>query len=281
MDQAQLDAVVDQARKRGIPATMHHVSVESHRRGVRAGVTSLAHTAIDGPLDDADVESFVRGACILEPTLSIAYDLCWPRTSGPFADHPRLPELDELREQSYRQLVERHWVAELQAVAMAGFGRAKAGRTRLAGLVDLSPAFRHYAGTISHGFDNARKLHAAGAIFACGNDAGAVPRTPAMIGLELKLFEQFVGVGGACPHEAALRSATIDGATALGVADRFGSLAAGKVADLVVVDGDPLQDLDIIGRPVAALFMDGQLVVDNGHLARAVGVPTATPPAAR
>ena len=278
MDQAQLDAAVDQARKRGVPATMHHVSVESFRRGLRAGVSSLAHTPIDGPLDDVDAESFVRAGCILEPTLSIAYDLCWRGTSGRFADHHRLTQLDELREQSYRELVERHWVAELQGAAMAGFGRAKAGHTRLAGLVDLSPALRHYAGTISHGIDNACKLLRAGATFGCGNDAGAVPRTPAMVGLELALFEQFVGAGGASARRVALRSVTIDGAAALGVANRFGSISPGKVADLVVLDGDPLEDLSIIGRPVAALFMDGKLVVDNGHLARGVAAAGASGP---
>ena len=273
MDQAQLDAAADQSHKRGVPVTMHHVTVESFRRGVRAGVSSLAHTPIDGPLDDADVELFGRAGCILEPTLSIAYDLCWRSISGPSADHPRLAELERVRERTFRQLVERHFIAELQGAAISGFDRAKAGHTKLAGLIDVSAALRHYAGVISHGVDNARKLYAAGAVFGCGNDAGPVPRTPAMVGLELSLFEQLVGASDVAARQAALRSATIDGAAALGVADRFGSIAAGKVADLVVLDGDPLQDLSTIGRPVAALFMDGNLVVDNCHLADAATLP--------
>ena len=246
---------------------MHHVRRESLRRGVRAGVTSLAHLPIDGPLDDADVDAFVKAGCILEPTLSIAYDLCWRAIGEAIADHPRMAELDAMRGQTHRQLVEQHWLAALQDAATHGCEAAEAGRTKLAGLVDLAAVFRYFAPIISHGIDNARKLHAAGATFGCGNDAGAVPRTPAMIGLELALFDKFVGAGDASARAAALRSATLDGARALGVADRFGSIAAGKVADLVVLDGNPLAHLDAIGKPVAALFMDGKLVVDNCGLA--------------
>ncbi|MBW2525109.1 MAG: amidohydrolase family protein [Deltaproteobacteria bacterium] len=267
MSQRQLDVLVDQARRRGLRVTMHHVSVESFRRGVRAGVSSLAHTAIDEALDDADAMALVDGGVFLEPTLSIGYDLCWRGSSHRFADHPRLAALEMLREQTFRQLVERHFVAELQHAAIAGYRRAKAGHTKLAGVIEVGAAFRHYAGVIGHGIDNARLLYEAGARFGCGNDAGAVPRSPAMVGLELELFERFVGAGDPAARARALRSATIDGAEALGVADRFGSIAPGKVADLVVLDGDPLRDLSMIGRPVAALFMDGQLVVDNCHLA--------------
>lgn len=44
---------------------------------------------------------------------------------------------------------------------------------------------------------------------------------------------------------------------------RFGSLEVGKVADLVVLDGDPLADPAVMGTPAAAVFVDGRLVVDS------------------
>lgn len=45
------------------------------------------------------------------------------------------------------------------------------------------------------------------------------------------------------PNIAVLKAATINGAEALGVADRLGSIEAGKLADLYVARGNPLEDI--------------------------------------
>jgi imidazolonepropionase-like amidohydrolase len=45
------------------------------------------------------------------------------------------------------------------------------------------------------------------------------------------------------PAADVLRIGTINGARALGVSDRLGSLEPGKLADLFVVDGNPLDDI--------------------------------------
>jgi imidazolonepropionase-like amidohydrolase len=58
------------------------------------------------------------------------------------------------------------------------------------------------------------------------------------------------------PPDAALRAVTLDAAEILGVGDRLGSLTPGKIADIIVTDGDPLEVttslhyLFIAGRPV-------------------------------
>ena len=61
------------------------------------------------------------------------------------------------------------------------------------------------------------------------------------------------------PMEA-LRAATLDGARYLGLEDQIGSIEAGKLADLVVVDGNPLQDLTTTSE-VWAVIKNGELVV--------------------
>jgi imidazolonepropionase-like amidohydrolase len=54
-------------------------------------------------------------------------------------------------------------------------------------------------------------------------------------------------------NEAALKSATSSAANALGIADFTGNLKAGLSADLLIVDGNPLDDLAAITRPVHVL----------------------------
>ncbi len=45
------------------------------------------------------------------------------------------------------------------------------------------------------------------------------------------------------PEETALRIATINGARALGLSERLGSVEVGKYADLIVIEGDPLSNI--------------------------------------
>ncbi len=58
------------------------------------------------------------------------------------------------------------------------------------------------------------------------------------------------------PPVAVLKAATINGATALGVADRLGSIEAGKLADLVVVKGNPLDDIKV-ARNIRLVVKEG------------------------
>jgi imidazolonepropionase-like amidohydrolase len=60
------------------------------------------------------------------------------------------------------------------------------------------------------------------------------------------------------PPVAVLKAATINGATALGVADKLGSIEAGKLADLVVVRGNPLDDIKA-ARNIRLVVKDGMV----------------------
>lgn len=68
---------------------------------------------------------------------------------------------------------------------------------------------------------------------------------------ELEMLRQ----AGLSPLEV-LRAATLDGARALGLGDRLGSVEPGKLADLVVVEADPIADLKVLYGTGALRFDD-------------------------
>jgi len=55
----------------------------------------------------------------------------------------------------------------------------------------------------------------------------------------------------------ALRAATLGGAELLGWADRLGTIEEGKLADLVLIDGDPLQDPSLFQSAVSGVWKGG------------------------
>ena len=63
-------------------------------------------------------------------------------------------------------------------------------------------------------------------------------------------------VNAGVPAMAALKSATIEAAKLLNIDDRLGSIETGKLADLVAVKGDPLNDI--------TLLQDIKFVMKNG-----------------
>jgi imidazolonepropionase-like amidohydrolase len=63
---------------------------------------------------------------------------------------------------------------------------------------------------------------------------------------------------------AALQTATLNPASFLGLTDSLGTVEPGKVADLVVLDADPLADIRNVNR-INAVIIGGRLL-DRRHL---------------
>ena len=58
----------------------------------------------------------------------------------------------------------------------------------------------------------------------------------------------------------AIQSATLRAAQMQGVADQVGTVSAGKFADLIVVDGDPLQQIEVLQYRVEKVIQNGRVV---------------------
>ncbi len=79
---------------------------------------------------------------------------------------------------------------------------------------------------------------------ALGTDAGVIPH-----GTNGHEFTLLVEWGGMAPMQA-ITAGTMNAARLLGWEDRVGSLAAGKLADIVAVPGDPTRDIRAMERPL-------------------------------
>ena len=112
---------------------------------------------------------------------------------------------------------------------------------------------RHLLEASETGF---RRLIEAGVKIAAGSDAGTCFNPHDEFPRELELMVRY----GMTPAQA-LVAATMTAAENFGVAQTLGSLELGKIADLVLVEGDPTADIGAV-RDVVVVVKDGAVAVD-------------------
>lgn len=97
-----------------------------------------------------------------------------------------------------------------------------------------------------------KRFYDAGGMVLAGSDE--VPLPPFGVTEEVRLL-----VEAGLPPLAALQAATINAARAMHWEDRLGSIEVGKLADLVLLDADPLADITNVRR-IHAVVADGRFL---------------------
>ena len=95
------------------------------------------------------------------------------------------------------------------------------------------------------------KAYKAGVKIAFGTDSGVSPH-----GDNAKEFAYMVEAG--MPAYEAIKSATVGASDLLRISEDYGTLEAGKMADIVAVKGDPLEDISIL-QQVRFVMKDGKV----------------------
>ena len=95
------------------------------------------------------------------------------------------------------------------------------------------------------------KAHAAGVKIAFGTDSGVSPH-----GDNAREFELMVA-GGMTPMQA-IQAATLGASKLLRIEDRLGTLEEGKIADIIAVKGDPIENISLM-KNVAFVMKEGEV----------------------
>jgi imidazolonepropionase-like amidohydrolase len=211
---AMLRAVSEEARAAGIPLIVHATDLWQAKDALRAGARLLVHSVEDLPVDDEFIQLARAAGTIYNPTLTVL--------------------------QGYRQLYERRFdPTGLPMECVDPATRAKAELTSTLPAINLPPAFGQRMEQMNAiAVDNLRRVHAAGIPVAMGTDAGN-PLT--LHGASVYREMEAMAQAGLSPMDVLVSSTRIP-AMAMGRED-IGTLEVGKLADLVVLDADPLADV--------------------------------------
>lgn len=101
-----------------------------------------------------------------------------------------------------------------------------------------------------------RKAYDEGLVLGFGTDTGAVPLIHGENGDEFMLRKEFWNMD----EIDIIRQATINSAVIIGKAEEYGTIKAGKYADLVVVDGDPIKDISVLRNKIDTVIKSGAIV---------------------
>ena len=247
----ELRAGIEQAHKLGMKVTGHLCSV-GYIEAAEMGIDNLEH----GPYGAPDGELYSKkkpGVCLddfsgyfgmlaeiiknidpdgpeLRKTIDalVAHHVAVTSTLAVFEGGARPPLNSGIMKRSHELMSPQAWSKVM---------------TLRANMVDLDPLIGTW---LQKEMKFERNFVAAGGMLLAGCDPTGFGQTLAGLGDQRQV--ELLVEGGFTPVQA-IHIATQNGATFLGAADRIGSVAAGKRADLVLLDGDLAKDITVIEKP--------------------------------
>src|SRR5262245_43876943 len=228
-------AIIDESHRRGLFVTAH-LGRYSAQEAVADGVDGLEHIwsvfnyvippevtkepghrgrlDLGNPLCESLIAELVRRKTLVDPTLAVFRNMILLSDVPEVRDHPD----NGLAPRRLREF----WPVYLQRTGCPQGGPLEDRRREFAKFQELTG-----------------KLHRAGVPLLAGTDAPE-PQVPPGFSLHQEL--EMLVESGLSPA-AALRAATLTNATALREQAKLGSIAAGKIADIVLLSANPLDDI--------------------------------------
>jgi len=228
-----LRAVVKEAHAQKLPAAIHTGEARDVTDAVSLGTDSIEHGSFRDEIPAATITEMKARGIAYDPTLSVVEGL------SDFAKG----KTDLLK----RSLVQQVTTREL----LEGTEHAATSEA----MKSMRDGLSRYPLSMEIGGNNLRAAWQAGVLLVTGSDAGnfLVLHGPT-VQREIELW-----VAAGIPIEVALEAATANAARLLRADQRMGTVEKGKEASLLVVDGNPLQDVRALSA-ISNIFFKGERV---------------------
>jgi imidazolonepropionase-like amidohydrolase len=228
LDTGLFDAVAQQAHADSIPLAVHTGDARDVADAVQARADSIEHGSFRQRIPDAIFEQMAKQGTFYDPTLS----------AGESVKEFSAGKTDLLK----RSLVQQVGPPELL--------RGTEEATASAEMEPMRKSMAQYPTDMAIGIDNLKRAQAHGVLLVTGSDAG----NPLVIHGPTVQHEMQLWVQAGIPPAVALQAATLNAARLLRVDNRTGSIRPGNDADLLVVDGNPLEDITATERISMVVF---------------------------
>jgi enamidase len=233
MDVNILRAVTEEAHAKKLPVAVHTGNAKDVDDAVSLPADSIEHGSFADEISDATIAEMKTKGIAYDPTLSVVEGF----TSFARGD---------------TTLLKRSLVQQVTRKELLDGTQQAASKPELDGLRE---GLKHYPMSLDIGGKNLVKAWRAGVPLVTGSDAGnfLVLHGPT-VQREIELW-----VAAGIPIEVALQAATSNGARLLKADSRIGTVEKGKEATLLIVDGNPLQDVKALSA-VSTVFLKGERV---------------------
>jgi len=237
LDTGLFDAVAQQAHADSLPLAVHTGDARDLADAVRAQADSIEHGSFRERIPDAVFEQMAKQGTFYDPTLS---------GGEAFKDFVA-GKTDLLK----RSMVQQVGPPELLRGTEEAVGSAN--------MEPMRKSMAQYPTDMAIAIDNLKRAHGHGVLLVTGSDAG----NPLVIHGPTVQHEMELWVRAGIPAAVALQAATLNAARLLRADNRIGSIHAGNDANLLVVDGNPLEDITATER-ISMVVFKGEKVDRSG-----------------
>jgi len=254
-EEAQL--IRQTADRFGKQVSAHTMFISGTRRAIEAGIDIVDHCTTDEPFSVGDAEKMADKGTAIVPTLSLGTYLAMNCGSRGYPEDPEVRFFAEQRETLGRRHAQHVAVPELRKSYERFFdwlGEAQPDR-KMPMIGSVWPERVH--GFAHHARESIEKLRSAGVRVGVGTDGGTGITFCGHLETELESLHRYGFSNG-----QVLRMATLGNMEIVGREGELGSLEKGKLADMVVLRDNPLQDVSAVST-VLMVFKDGRLYYEN------------------